>query len=50
MDASRRLSRFNYPHSHAGPNSALTNLPQHDVYPDLKREGYVAGEMPQLAH
>ena len=51
VDAStRRLNRFNYPHSHAGPNSAHTNIPQKDVYPELKRTGFEPGEKAQLAH
>ena len=40
VDAStRRMNRFNYPHSHAGPNSAHVNIPQKNVYPELKRTG-----------
>ena len=50
VQTSRNLKRFNYPHSHAGANSSLTNIPQDDVYPRLKREGFEPGEKPELAH
>ena len=50
MDATRSLKRFNYPHSYTGANSTLTNIPQKNVYPDLKRSGQEAGDKPELAH
>ena len=50
FSASRRLSRFNYPHSFTGNNSALTNIPQKDVYPELKRAGNHPGDKAQYAH
>ena len=50
LSGSRRLSRFNYPHSFTGTNSALTNIPQKDVYPDLKRTGNQPGDKAQYAH
>ena len=50
MSATRRMGRFDYPHSHAGANSALTNIPQKNVYPELPREGLSPGDKAQYAH
>tara|TARA_B110000977_G_C10763892_1_gene371834 strand:- start:212 stop:541 length:330 start_codon:yes stop_codon:yes gene_type:complete len=43
------MNRFDYPHSHNGSNSALTNIPQKDMYPELPRNANV-GDKAQLAN
>ena len=47
--ASRRMNRFDYPHSHNGSNSALTNIPQKNMYPELPRNAQ-EGDKAQLAN
>ena len=47
---SRRMNRFEYPHSYQGANSALTNIPQKNVYPELKRDGLEPGDKANYAH
>ena len=47
--ASRRSSMFNYPHSYSGVNSALTNIPQKDVYPQIPRDAK-PGDKAHFAH
>ena len=43
------MNTFNYPHSYTGTNSALTNIPQKDVYPEIPRDAQV-GDQAQYAH
>ena len=47
--AARRMNMFNYPHSYTGVNSALTNVPQNEVYDQIPRQNQV-GDKAQFAH
>jgi len=38
MLGARHMKRFNYPHSYMGTSSAMTNLPQKRIYPDIPRD------------
>ena len=48
MLAARWETRFDYPHSFQGSNSALTNIPQKNVYPDINRNAK-PGDLPEFA-
>ena len=47
--ATRKHMMFNYPHSFTGTNSAFTDLPGKEMYPDLDRNAQ-EGDLPQYAH
>ena len=46
---SRRLNRFNYPHSYTGTNSSHTSIPQTDIYPEINRN-MQPGDLAPYAH
>ena len=47
--AARRMNNFQYPHSFTGVNNSFTNVPVHDVYPDIPRDAQV-GDKAHYAH
>ena len=48
-NGTRRMNEFRYPHSFTGVNNSFTNMPSHNVYPEIPRDAH-EGDKAHLAH